>query len=184
MKILICTILIALASCRSVTLEDRVALLVTVPIGCGSGFPLSTTEVITAWHVVQSASPSTITVNGQNPIRCDRLGILDVAVLTFTEPHGLTPWPLDVRPVRPAERVYASGWGVGLHWWSEGLGTRSPGRLSLTIAPGDSGGPVLDSDMEVLGIVVARGQYAGHHCFIVPMTEIASALQARVDLNQ
>ena len=105
------------------------------------------------------------------------LGQLDAAILVYPDGHGLEPWQLDVRTIEAAEPVYASGWGVGLHWWSQGLGTMDPFRLSLTIAPGDSGCPVLDADMEVVGIVVARGVYANHHCWIVPITAIQAERQ-------
>tara|TARA_R110002167_G_scaffold93122_2_gene249803 strand:- start:3554 stop:4129 length:576 start_codon:yes stop_codon:yes gene_type:complete len=182
---------LALSACSSVPpvpepptlqaqLASRVAVKVETWSGTGSGFPLSTTEILTAWHVVEGTIPEGITVNGQHPSAVILLGALDACVLRFDAPHGLVPWALDVRAVEPAEPVYASGWGVGLHWWSAGLGTLEPHRLSLTIAPGDSGCPVLDSDMEVIGIVVARGMLGAHHCFIVPITDI----QAELDLIQ
>jgi S1-C subfamily serine protease len=182
---LIGLILFALSSCASAPqltiqahLQAHVALFVDTWTGSGSGFPMSSTEVITAWHVVAGVPPSGITINGLHPITSERLGELDAALLTFAEPHGLEPWILDVRPVEPAEPVWCSGWGVGLHWWSEGLGTLDPFRLSLLIAPGDSGCPVLDADMEVIGIVVARGVYSNHHTWIVPITEISAELEA------
>jgi S1-C subfamily serine protease len=183
---LIATIALALSSCASsphVTLQDQLAAHVSAKVdtwtGSGSGFPISETELVTAWHVVFDVAPAGITVNGLHPASVERLGQLDAAVLVFPDGHGLEPWELDVRVIEPAEPVYASGWGVGLHWWSEGLGTLDAHRLSLTIAPGDSGCPVLDADMEVIGMVVARGVYGPHHCFIVPITDIAAALELR-----
>lgn len=160
-------------------LQAHVAVFVDTWTGSGSGFPLSETEIVTAWHVVAGLPAEGVTVNGQSPASIERLGELDAAVLVFAAPHGLEPWQLDVRTVEPAERVWCSGWGVGVHWWSEGLGTLDGDRLSLTIAPGDSGCPVLDGDMEVIGIVVARGVYSDHHCFIVPITDIQLELVSR-----
>jgi len=176
-KLLILAVLL-FASCTTLQqdLQSHVSVRITTWSGTGSGFPLSTTEIITAWHVVDDALPSQVTANGQHPTTIERLGELDAALLTFEAPHGLEPWPLDERAVEPAEPVYVSGWGVGLHWWSEGLGTTSPTRLSLMIAPGDSGSPVLDSDMEVLGIVVARGRHSHHHCWMIPISAITSEL--------
>ena len=183
---LLALIFLALSSCASTPqptiqqqLQAHVALFVDTWTGSGSGFPMSETEVITAWHVVANLPPTAITVNGQQPITSERLGELDVALLTFAAPHGLGVWQLDVRLVEPAEPVWCSGWGAGMHWWSEGLGTLDPGRCSLLIAPGDSGCPVLDSDMEVIGIVVARGVYADHHAWIVPITDVWLELEAR-----
>ena len=184
----ICALAFLIVSCHSARpislqaqLASHVALFVSTWTGTGSGFPLSTTEVITAWHVVDGMPLRGVTVAGQHPITIDRLGSLDAAVLTFADPVTQTPWTLDVRPVEPAERLWCSGWGSGHHWWSEGLGTIDPDRLSLTIAPGDSGCPVLDADMEVIGIVVARGVLADHHCIIVPITEIYSELNPSMD---
>tara|TARA_R110000764_G_scaffold36736_1_gene81944 strand:- start:15275 stop:15859 length:585 start_codon:yes stop_codon:yes gene_type:complete len=185
MRILVLAIL-ALSACQSTQpltiqqqLQAHVALFVDTWTGSGSGFPMSETEVITAWHVVSDVPPEAITINGLHPITSERLGELDAALLTFAEPHGFGVWQLDVRLVEPAEAVWSSGWGAGMFWWSEGLGTLDPHNLSLTIAPGDSGCPVLDADGEVVGIVVARGVYADHHCWIVPITEIAQALEER-----
>lgn len=180
MSRLIATILLLLASCASTPpslqqqLTTRVALFVDTWTGSGSGFPMSETEVLTAWHVVAGMPPAGVTINGMNPTEIIQVPDLDAAILVFAEGHGLAPWPMDIRPIEPAETVYCSGWGVGLHWWSEGLGTQDPSRLSLDIAPGDSGCPVLDEDMEVVGIVVARGVYANHHCWIVPITSIVN----------
>lgn len=185
---LFCSIALLVVGCQSAPVVSRqaqlashIALFVETWTGTGSGFPLSETEVITAWHVVEGIPPAGVTVNGTSPITIDRLGSLDAAVLTFADPVTQTPWKLDVRPVEPAEPVWASGWGAGLHWWSEGFGTMDADRLSLTIGPGDSGCPVLDADMEVIGIVVARGMYANHHCYIVPITEIYGALNPSMD---
>ena len=187
LKFIFATSLLVLAcqSAPNISLEARlashVALFVDTWTGSGSGFPMSPTEVITAWHVVIDVPPAAITVNGQHPITIERLADLDACLLTFAEPLDVVGWAMDVRTISPAERVWCSGWGFGLHWWSEGLGTLDANRLSLTIAPGDSGCPVLDEDMEVIGIVVERGLYSDHHCYIVPITEIYSALNPSAD---
>lgn len=137
--------------------------------GSGSGFAISPTEVITAWHVVSVDHVHLVDMEGPTPSSIQRLGDLDVALLTFDTPHGLKIWQLSNRTITPAEPIYISGWGMGVHWWSRGFGTTDPNRLSLDIAPGDSGSPVFDSTGAVVGILVARGIHGNHHAIIVPI---------------
>lgn len=159
------------------TLADRQSVLVDSLTGTGSGFPVDRHRILTAWHVVEDApAPGLVRVLGVSPSEIIHLGSLDAALLVFDEPHGLAPWPLDVRPTELAEPLYVSGWGGGVHWFSTGFGTADPYRASIPIAPGDSGCPLLDADLEVVGIIVARGYLANHHAFFVPITEIAPLL--------
>ncbi len=143
---------------------------VDTPTGSGSAFAISPTELLTAWHVVDGHGA--VSVNGRPPADITRIGDLDAAILTFPDGHGLKVWELRKTPVAPAEDVTISGWGAGMHWWSRGLTTTDPRRLSLDIAPGDSGAPVMDSQRRVIGILVARGYSAEHHAHIVPIREI------------
>lgn len=160
------------------TLADRQSIRVDARGATGSGFPVSENAILTAWHVVEhvAGNPQLVTVLGVPAIEVIRMGDLDAALVVFQEPHGLAPWPMDVRPTRLAEPLFVSGWGGGVHWFSRGFGTDDTDRASIPIAPGDSGCPLLDADFEVVGIIVARGMLAHHHAFFVPITAIAPFL--------
>lgn len=153
--------------------------------GSGSGFAINEYQVVTAWHVVTSrwsGAPMDPTfihlhdMDGATPSSIQQLGDLDAALLTFPIPHGLPIWQLDNRQIQEAEPIYISGWGVGVHWWSRGLGTADSDRVSLPVAPGDSGSPVFDARGAVVGILVAKGTQGNHHAFIVPITSWFSLL--------
>ncbi len=149
--------------------ESRVSFRVVLSDGgCGTGFPISPTEVLTAWHVVAGYDKTQIMVNGETPSSVAQVRDLDLAILSF-HTQQFVPFPIERRPISPGERIWTSGYGVGLHWWSEGLGTTDPNRVSLSIAPGDSGAPIFDEDGDVLAVIVARGRHADHHCWVVPI---------------
>jgi S1-C subfamily serine protease len=160
-------------------LTSRHSSLVETPRGTGSGFPISDTAFLTAWHVVEYTAVEDIVVGGWNVIEVIRLEGLDAALLV-TGLHGQTPWPLANRAPRPGERVFKSGYGAGQHWWTEGIATEDPRRVAIDIFPGDSGCPLFDADGKVLGIVVmigmSRRDHILHHCYIVPMTAILPVL--------
>ena len=171
--LLVLLVLAACASCpeKGFDLADRMSMKVETPISLGSAWPLTEDSFITAAHVVGGWPPGMVTVNGL-PVESFELILgQDAVILHMATPHGYTPWPIDVRELLPGERVYKSGWGQSRHWWSEGFATNDQDRLSLDICPGDSGGPVLDSDGEVIGMIVGIGK-ADHHAWIIPLTEL------------
>tara|TARA_R110002153_G_C13300463_1_gene495639 strand:+ start:1258 stop:1809 length:552 start_codon:yes stop_codon:yes gene_type:complete len=150
--------------------------LVVTPKGSGTGFAISETEVMTAWHVIQSAT--SLRVDGRPASSWKQIGNHDAGIITFEQPHGLTVWKLRNHDATAAERVYLSGWGVGKHWWSSGIATGDADRLSCPICPGDSGAPIYDRTGAVVGIAVSRGRYAEHHCGIVPISRLLPAIKA------
>jgi S1-C subfamily serine protease len=161
-------------------LVSRHAALVETLHGSGTGFPISDTSWLTAWHVVEFVPAENITVDGWIVLEVIRLEGLDAAVLV-TGLHGQEPWPLANRAPRPGERVFKSGYGAGEHWWTEGIGTEDPERVAIDIFHGDSGGPLFSANGEVLGLIVTMGGYGYegrimHHCGIVPMSQIIPML--------
>jgi hypothetical protein len=117
-----------------------------------------------------------VVVDGRVPVQILSLEPLDAALLVF-ESSSWEPFPVDDRYLEEGERVSKSGWGAGLHWYTEGIATEDPGRVGMSVAPGDSGCPVFDSEGRVVAMVWARGWYSETHAFVVPVPDILSVLQ-------
>jgi hypothetical protein len=146
----------------------------------GSAVPITDQIYLTCAHVVQGMDALSVFVDDAQCAGIIYLKDIDAALLVMMEPHGKKPWRLDNRAVEPCEDVAVSGWGLGRHTWSKGLGTQEARRLSITIIFGDSGCPVLDADGDVVGIICAIDRRAVHHAFFVPMTEILPLLPESV----
>ena len=155
------------------------ALKVSSRWGSGTAFPISDTDFLTAWHVVEQVQPAdTLSVGTFLVDEIIPLVGLDAALLRVSEGHGLSPWILSERgtPAR-GEPLWISGWGSGFFWQSKGYGTGDEGRASLSIAPGDSGSPLLDRRGEVRGLVVGVGWNGQHHAFFMPIDDIVEAMK-------
>ena len=143
----------------------------TLPEGVGSGFVVSEDGlVMTAYHVVREARfLSVVTSAGERYeatlIGYDEYG--DVALLEV-EATGLEALPVDFTDApEPGDALLAIGNSRGdfnaprvgrLVALGQSLSSSFPKNLiaaTLPLAPGDSGGPVLDSDGEVVGVAVA-----------------------------
>lgn len=97
---------------------------------------------------------------------------VDLAVLVLSTPATAEPLRLDCRPPVLGEPIrilgYTLGWSEQVNSWGR-VGSNPisyAGRNVLSVAdlvvnPGQSGGPVLDADGEVIGIVVATLTYGG-----------------------
>ena len=143
----------------------------TTPEGVGSGFVISEDGlVMTAYHVVREASGlSVVTSGGERHsatlVGYDEYG--DVALLDI-EATGLEALPIDFTDTpEPGDALLAIGNSRGdfnaprvgrVVALGQTLSASFPEGLiasTMPLAPGDSGGPVLDSDGEVVGVAVA-----------------------------
>jgi hypothetical protein len=122
-------------------MTERKALLVETPTGSGSAWPITGNSLVTCWHVVSDVGAHEVVVDGRVPVQILSLEPLDAALLVF-ESSSWEPFPVDDRYLEEGERVSKSGWGAGLHWYTEGIATEDPGRVGMSVAPGDSGCPV------------------------------------------
>ena len=136
-----------------------------VPLGFGSGFFVGDNLIATNYHVIEGAARgraklvgqfSTYTIEGVTAT--DQTN--DLALLKVTM-SGIKPLPLgNSSDVKIGETVYVAGNPKGLEGtFSDGIisSRRDPytkERLQMTapISPGSSGGPVLNSKGEVIGI--------------------------------
>ncbi|GAA5335415.1 S1C family serine protease [Thermus hydrothermalis] len=160
----------------------------------GTGFFYAQGLVLTAYHVVAEGGPYTLVLatGARAPARL--LGFaepLDLAVLA-TEGEAPRTLPLETeRRPRVGEAVLHIGNGRGQFIAPRyGRVTRlevSPSpflpqglvETSLPLAPGDSGGPVLDASGKVLGIAVAIGQTEeGFRSFYTPLLGRQGVLSA------
>ena len=136
-----------------------------VPLGFGSGFFVRDNLIATNYHVIEGAARgraklvgrfSTYTIEGVTATdKTNDLALLKVTV------SGINPLPLgNSSDVKIGETVYVTGNPKGLEGtFSNGIisSRRDPytkERLQMTapISPGSSGGPVLNSKGEVVGV--------------------------------
>ena len=156
----------------------------------GSGFFVKPNQIATNFHVIAGARQGTAKLVGKDT-RYQIKGIVatdkenDLAVLKVTA-YGVTPLPLgDSDTVNIGAKVYVAGNPKGLEGtFSDGLISRRESypkkRLQMTapISPGSSGGPVLNSKGEVIGISVSvhRALDAQNLNFAIPSNYLKALL--------
>ena len=137
----------------------------SLPLGFGSGFFVRDNLIATNYHVIEGAARGTAKLVGQfstytieGVTATDKTN--DLALLKVTV-SGIKPLPLgNSSDVKIGETVYVAGNPKGLEGtFSDGIisSRRDPytkERLQMTapISPGSSGGPVLNSKGEVIGV--------------------------------
>ena len=159
-------------------------------LGFGSGFFVKPNQIVTNFHVIEGAAQGTAKLVGKDT-RYQIEGIIgtdkdnDLAVLKVTA-YSITPLPLgDSDTVNIGAKVYVAGNPKGLEGtFSDGLISRRERypkkRLQMTapISPGSSGGPVLNSVGEVIGISVSvhRALDAQNLNFAIPSNYLKALL--------
>lgn len=135
------------------------------PLGYGSGFIIDDEFVATNVHVIEGGSSAYVLKNGEQKryavsgyVAIDRLN--DIVILKVSELHGnKLPFGSMTFP-EIGEKIYAIGNPKGLNGtFSEGIisGIRKIDsnqvlQITAPISPGSSGGPVLNSSGQVIGI--------------------------------
>lgn len=142
----------------------------------GSAVHIAPGVFLTAQHVVElpiylAEAKRDITVQGLPVVRVERLGDRDAALLWVASGDLPLPrvWCVDPEPMQVGDPVWVSGYGLGSHWMTQGMATVDPDRLSVEVAPGDSGCPYMDAKGCVRGLIVARDRRAAHHTYTEPM---------------
>ena len=176
----------ALAATVSLEMKDSTG----TTLSFGSGFFVKPNQIATNFHVIAGARHGTAKLVGKNT-RYQIEGIVatdkenDLAVLNVTA-SGVTPLSLgDSDTVNIGAKVYVAGNPKGLEGtFSDGLISRRERhpkkRLQMTapISPGSSGGPVLNSKGEVIGISVSvhRALDAQNLNFAIPSNYLKTLL--------
>ena len=160
-------------------------------LGFGSGFFVKPNLIATNYHVIAGASSGTAKLMG-------RYTTYKIEGFTATEKYndlallkvsasGIKPLPLgNSDAVKIGETVYVAGNPKGLEGtFSDGIisgrhGGHAKGRLQMTapISPGSSGGPVLNTKGEVIGVSVAahRDLDAQNLNFAIPSNYLKTLL--------
>ena len=172
----------------------RSTVLIKTESSLGSGFVVGDGQVATNHHVIEGMIRGTVQLvneNTEHPIE-SVLGVDWAQDLAVIEVSGLRAPILpfgDSDAVQVGQAVYAVGNPQGLQ------GTFSPGvisairpegnslvagkvlQITAPISPGSSGGPVLDSNAEVIGIAVGTRTQGQNLNFAIPVNFLKELLK-------
>ena len=181
------------------TAKDAAVRIETTPAGVGSGFVISQDGlVMTAYHVVKAARAFDVVTSSGDVYPATLVGFdeySDVALLDI-DAQGLATLPIDfTHTPQPGDVVLAIGNSRGefnapragqVVALDQALSSSFPEHLiasTMPLAPGDSGGPVLNAAGEVVGVVdaVSVGP-SGYSSFATPLfgssaSEMVTALE-------
>jgi hypothetical protein len=162
------------------------------PLGFGSGFIIDDETIVTNIHVIEGCHSAYVLLNGQEKkfsvngyIAIDKandLVILKVAGLFGSKLNlGNETFP------EIGEKIYAVGNPKGFNGtFSEGIisGIREVGlnqilQITAPISPGSSGGPVLNSSGQIIGIAFASFSDGQNLNFAIPVKYL-SALKSKI----
>ena len=170
-------------------------------IGCGgivtgSGFPVGSGFIVTNAHVVSGTTSHTITTPGGNTLRATVVFFdpeRDVAVLSVPDYNvaGLTFGPAD-RGTAAAVIGYPGGGpervvpavvdgavsAEGRDIYNQNLVTREIYVMQASVHPGNSGGPLVDLQGRVLGVVFATSAGDPSQAYALTDQEIQSDISA------
>ena len=183
----------ALASTVLIVIEDNIG-----RSSLGSGFVIGEGQIATNAHVVEGASSGTVKLVGSETAHAiDSIPAIDRAHdLAIVEATGITASALsfgDSDTLQIGQSVYAAGNPQGLTGtFSSGIisAIRSEGndlvtdtiiQMTTPVSPGSSGGPLLNVDGQVVGVVfsqVTRGQNLN---FAIPVNFLKTLVATTTD---
>ena len=154
----------------------------------GSGFAVGPGEIVTNYHVVEHARRIRVTTADGLSVPAQLAGTapeFDLALLIVPlAADRLTPIEMHGGQVRAGQTVLAVSYPFGLQssvsrGIVSGLGRELPGldigpnmiQFDATINPGQSGGPLVDTDGHLLGVTTAKIRGAEAIAFAIP-TEV------------
>jgi S1-C subfamily serine protease len=160
------------------------------PFSLGSGFFIADGVIVTNLHVVRGSSSGQVKMVGQTrtyPIR-GVVGIDANADIVLLEVRGANAPSLELSQgtdLAVGDVVYAVGNPEGLEGtFSQGIvsGFRGTGpdkllQITAPISPGSSGGPIVNSRGEVVGVAVATFKEGQNLNFAVPASFVVPLLK-------
>lgn len=161
------------------------------PLCQGSGFFVAEDIIASNYHVVDGSSGGSAKIVG----RKDKFKIegivaqdpsCDIVLLKIGSPQATQLQIGDSSALQVGDEIYAIGNPLGLEGtMSQGIisGVRSIGndtllQITAPISPGSSGGPVLNSQGEVVGISVAAFKGGQNLNFAIPSRYLTRAIEA------
>lgn len=179
-----------------------------VPLGAGTGMVLTADgEILTNNHVVEGASHIRVTIPGEGTAVADVVGVApsdDIALLQISGMSGLDPVSIgDSSAVEVGDAITAVGNAYGKGGTPSAvqgsvtavhrtIRAGDPGdpsgdnserlddviEIAANVVPGDSGGPLLDADGNVIGIVTAGpGQGGSGVGYAIPIEAALGIVQ-------
>lgn len=160
-------------------------------LSLGSGFLLKDGQIVTNVHVIKGAARGYAKLIGAKA-KHDIDGVLaldeerDLALLKVSGVHGISVTLGDSDMVEIGQTVYAVGNPQGLEGtFSQGIlsGIRQDDtnkllQITAPISPGSSGGPVLNSRGQVIGVSVSTYKEGQNLNFAIPSNYLKSLLIA------
>ena len=164
----------------------------------GSGFVIGDGQIATNAHVVEGASSGTVKLVGTETAHAiDSILAIDRAHdLAIVEATGITASALslgDSDTVQIAQSVYAAGNPQGLTGtFSSGIisAIRAEGnslvadtilQMTVPVSPGSSGGPLLNTDGEVIGVVFSQVTSGQNLNFAIPVNFLKTLVATTTD---
>lgn len=160
------------------------------PVSLGSGFFVADGIIVTNLHVVRGTSSGQVKLVGQTRTYAIRgvVGINANADIVLLEVPGANAPPLELSrgtDLAVGDVVYAVGNPEGLEGtFSQGIvsGLRGSGpdkllQITAPISPGSSGGPIINSRGEVVGVAVATFREGQNLNFAVPASYVVPLLK-------
>lgn len=161
-------------------------------VGVGTGFVIDGGRIVTNRHVVEGARRLSVETWAGDPVRVGaaRQGRdTDLAVIELARAgrRDLQPLTLAAEPAAVGNRLTALGYAeagpavaTSGQLIDEPRGRRfaEPGRvmrMGTSVRPGNSGGPLLDGDGEVVGVVYAY-EIATRYSLAIPLTRLETVL--------
>lgn len=158
----------------------------------GTGFMIDTKGyLVTNFHVVDGADSVSVESNNGNIYKTAvvyKNQGYDLAILQIRDSayHAMGPLPYSFRRVQPelGEQVFTLGFPRDEIVYNEGYMSSATGykgdtinyQLSIPVNPGNSGGPVLDSQGDVLGIISGRQTQVDGVAFAIRSSYLVKAL--------
>lgn len=135
--------------------------------GYGTGWSLDDRTIITAGHVLHNASTVAL-LSSRESVKTDKftssftgeIGGQDIGIIHLDRDYGFRPLKISKKPMKLLDELYVVGYGMGgpLHVSTVIVSGQANGIGYIVIdgntGPGDSGSPVLNSDGEVVGVLL------------------------------
>jgi tetratricopeptide (TPR) repeat protein len=155
--------------------------------GVGSGFFVDDKHAVTSWHVVEGAKSIRVATKEKNEAAGKIVALLpeyDLALIEVDQSLGAgAAMVIRKEPARDLEKVYVCGNPEATSFvWSDGsvgnaLQKTEMGdliQITAPISPGSSGGPVLDADGNVIGVIKCYLKTGQNLNFAVPVKYLQS----------